>query len=180
MSASLNDRRQLLPFALLLVGAVPLLAQNGTLPSTLREHGRQLGCSEVAGFYDHPGRIDPPYVWGYLDSTLDASGDRSAVYWCERTAGPERYLLVVWLSDTSLAAAQRCPPTIAWRNHPYGLHLLRNERLRLGDFWYRANPREHGPADQVTKGPVIESNSYDGVAARFYCYAGKWLVQQLH
>src|SRR2546426_11734088 len=120
------------------------------------------------------------YVWGYLDSSIDRFGDRSAVYWCDRKAGPERYLLVVWVSDTSLATARRCPPTIAWHNHPYGLHLLRNERLPLSDFWYRENPRQNGPAGQMTEGPVIESKSYDGLAARFYCHAGKWLVQQLH
>ncbi len=107
----MNDRRVLVSLAFLLFGAVPLVGQDGTLPQTLREHARQIGCSEVAGFYDHPGRVDPPYLWGYLDSTLDRFGERSAVYWCDRKAGPERYLLVVWVSDTSLATVQRCPPT---------------------------------------------------------------------
>ena len=176
----MNDRRVLVPLAFLLFESVPLVGQDGTLPRTLREHARHLGCSEVFGFYDQPGRVDPPYVWGYLDSSIDRFGERSAVYWCERKAGPERYLLVVWLSDTSLATVQRCPPTVEWRNPPHGLRLLRNERLPLSDFFYRENPRRDGPAGQMTEGPVIESNSYDGVAARFYCYAGKWLVQQLH
>jgi len=175
-----NDCRVLVSLVFLLFVALPLVGQDGTLPQTLREHARQIGCSEVGGFYDHPGRVDPPYVWGYVDSTLDRFGERSAVYWCDRKAGPERYLLVVWVSDTSLATAQRCPPTIAWHNHPYGLHLLRNERLPLSAFWYRDNPRQNGPAGQMTEGPVIESNSYDGLAARFYCHAGRWLVQQLH
>ncbi len=126
----MSDRRVLVPLAFLLFGSVPLVGQDGTLPQTLREHARQLGCSEVSGFYDQPGRVDPPYVWGYLDSSIDRFGERSAVYWCDRKAGPERYLLVVWLSDTSLATVQRCPPTVEWRNPPHGLRLLRNERCR--------------------------------------------------
>src|SRR5439155_1320500 len=127
-STSWSTPSVLVSLVFLLFVALPLVGQDGTLPQTLREHARQIGCSEVGGFYDHPGRVDPPYVWGYVDSTLDRFGERSAVYWCDRKAGPERYLLVVWVSDTSLATAQRCPPTIAWHNHPYGLHLLRNCR----------------------------------------------------
>ena len=117
---------------------------------------------------------------GYVDSTLDRSGEGSAVYWGDLRTGRERYLLVVWLSDTSLASGQRCPSTIAWHDYPWGLRLLRNLQLPLSDFFYRENPRQNGPEGQRTGGPVIESNSYDGVSARFYCHAGKWLAQQLH
>jgi hypothetical protein len=84
------------------------------------------------------------------------------------------------VSDSTLATARGCSATVAWRNHPWGLRLLRNQQIPLNNFFYRDNPRQAGPAGQVTVGPVIESNSYDGVAARFYCHGGKWLVQQLH
>ena len=164
---------------LLLVGATAPAVRNGVLPATLREDAQRYSCSEIPDFYDRPGRIDPAYVFGYLDSKLDQFGDYSAIYWCQRPAAAERYLLVVWLSDSVDANAFKCPRTIAWRNYPGGLRVSRHERLALSDFWYREDPKRHGPSDSVTDGPVIESE-YDGVAARFFCHAGKWLVQQLH
>ena len=107
------------------------------------------------------------------------SSATSAIYWCQRPPAAERYLLVVWLSDSAVANAFKCPRTIAWRNYPGGLRVFRHERLALSDFWYREDPKHHGPSDAVTDGPVIESE-YDGVGARFFCHAGTWLVQQLH
>ena len=153
-------------------------APNGVLPQTLREDAQRRGCSEIPDFYDRPGRVDPAYLFGYLESKLDQFGEKSAVYWCQRPAGVERYLLVIWISDSSLASTFTCPRTIAWQNYPGGLRVLRHERLALKDFWHREDPKRHGPLDLVTEGPVIESE-YDGVAARFYCQAGAWLIQQL-
>jgi hypothetical protein len=165
--------------SLLVVGATALAVRNGVLPQTLREDAQQRGCSEIPDFYDRPGRIDPAYVFGYLDSKVDEFSEKSAVYWCQRPAGAERYLLVVWLSDSALASTFRCARTIAWRNYPGGLRVSRQERLALSGFWDREDPKRHGPSDAVTDGPLIESE-YDGVGARFFCHAGKWLVQQLH
>jgi len=174
-----TSRGPLALFSLLVAGAMVPPVWNGVLPQTLREDAQERGCSEIADFYDRPGRLDPAYVFGYLDSKLDQFGEKSAVYWCQRPAGAERYLLVVWLSDSALASTFQCARTIAWRNYPGGLRVLRHERFALSDFWYREDPKRHGPSDSVTDGPVIESE-YDGVAARFFCHAGKWLVQQLH
>ena len=164
---------------LLLAGAMAPAEGNGVLPETLREDAQRRGCSEITDFYDRPGRIDPAYVFGYLDSKLDQFGEKSAVYWCQRPPAAERYLLVVWLSDSAVANAFKCPRTIACRNYPGGLRVFRHERLALSDFWYREDPERHGRSDAVTDGPVIESE-YAGVGARFFCHAGTWLVQQLH
>jgi len=163
----------------LLVGASAPPPWNGVLPETLREDAQAHGCAEIADFYDRPGRIDPAYVFGYLDSKLDQFGDKSAVYWCQRPTGTERYLLVVWLSDSTLGSGFTCPHTVAWRNYPGGLRVLRHERLALAGFWYREDPKQRGPSDMVTDGVVIESE-YDGVGARFFCSGRNWLVQQLH
>jgi len=150
-------------------------ARQGVLPQTLRQDAQRHGCSEIADFYDRPGRVDPAYQFGYLDRRPD--GDKSAVYWCQRTARPASYLLVVWVADSTLAGRFTCPRTIAWDHQPGGLRLLRNERLALGDFWYM-DTRQSGPSGAMTDGPVIEDD-YDGIAFRFYCHAGKWLTQTL-
>ena len=168
----------LMLLVLLLVGAAAPVVRNSVLPATLHEDAQRRGCSEIADFYDRPGRIDPAYVFGYVDSKLDQFGDNSAIYWCQRIPAAERYLLVVWLSDSTVANAFKCPRTLAWRNYPGGLRVLRHERLALSDFWYRDDPKRHGPSGAMTDGPVIESE-YDGVGARFFCHAGRWLVQQL-
>ncbi len=135
--------------SLLVVGATALAVGNGVLPQTLREDAQQRGCSEIGDFYDRPGRIDPAYVFGYLDSKVDQFGEKSAVYWCQRPTGAERYLLVVWLSDSALASTFRCARTIAWRNYPGGLRVSRQERLALSGFWDREDPKRHGPSDAV-------------------------------
>jgi len=174
----MSSRGPLALLGLLAVAGMAHPARSGVLPQTLREDAQHRGCSEIPDFYDRPGRVDPAYVFGYLDSKLDQFGEKSAVYWCQRPAGAERYLLVVWISDSSLANTFACPRTIAWQNYPGGLRVLRQERLALNDFWYREDPKHDGPTGAVTDGPVIESE-YDGVAARFFCHARKWLVQQL-
>src|SRR5438093_13261153 len=101
---------------------------NGVLPETLREDAQRRGCSEITDFYDRPGRIDPAYVFGYLDSKLDQFGETSAVYWCQRPPAAERHLLVVWLADSAVANALKGPRALAWRHYPRGLRGLRPER----------------------------------------------------
>jgi hypothetical protein len=177
--AAVSYQGPLVLLILLVVGAMAPSGSNSVLPRTLRDDARQRGCAEIADFYDRPGRIDPAYVFGYLESKVDQFGEKTAVYWCQRPTGAERYLLVVWLSDSSLANTFTCPRTLAWRNYPGGLRVLHGERLALSEYWYRKDPKRRGPSDSVTDGPVIESE-YDGVAARFFCHAGDWLVQQLH
>jgi hypothetical protein len=174
------NRRCALVSLSLFVGAVRTAeGQGNVLPQTLREDAQRRGCSEIRDFYDRPGRIDPAYVFGYFDSRLDEFGERSAIYWCRRSAGPQPYLLVIWVSDSTLAAGFRCPRTISWHNPPGGLRVLRDRRLVLSDFRYHEDPRAHGHAESFTDGPLIHSE-YDGVIDRFYCHAGRWLVQQLH
>src|SRR5438045_6985578 len=85
----------LMLLVLLLVGAAAPVVRNSVLPATLHEDAQRRGCSEIADFYDRPGRIDPAYVFGYVDSKLDQFGDNSAIYWCQRIPAAARYLLVV-------------------------------------------------------------------------------------
>ena len=174
----MSPRAPLIMLGLLLITSLSGFSPDGVLPQTLREDAQRRGCSEIADFYDRPARIDPAYVFGYIESRTDEFGENSAVYWCQVPTGAERYRLVVWIGDSSLSSSFTCPRTIAWKNYPGGLRLVRSEHSPLRDFWYREDPTRKGPADGVTDGTIIESE-YDGISARFFCRAGKWLVQQL-
>src|SRR5438045_9623932 len=104
----------LMLLVLLLVGAAAPVVRNSVLPATLHEDAQRRGCSEITDFYDRPGRIDPAYVFGYLDSKLDQFGEKRAVYWCQRPPAAERYILVVWLADSAVADDLECPEWTAW------------------------------------------------------------------
>jgi len=78
-----------------------------TMPKDLIEIAHANGCEAISAFYDRPGMVEPPYVYGLL------AGDKeqSSAFWCKRTAiGRKRYLLVVNASDPKLL--QGCPRTI--------------------------------------------------------------------
>src|SRR5712692_14261 len=133
------------------------MAYGGSLlPETLRQAARDVGCSEVEDFYNRPGRIDPPYVFGYLRHEKDPYGEHSAVFWCARPAQSEKYLLVVWVDrDVLPIDVQKCPGTVRWQNYPGGISIVRGERMPLSEFWYREDPKKAGPADAFTVGPMI-------------------------
>lgn len=145
------------------------VAHGQTLPEPLIEAATKHGCSEVTAFFKRPGLVNPPYVLDYLP------GDRedSAAFWCTRPKATEKYLLVI------VGQSNKCPGAISWQNYPGGLSVVRDERMKLSEFFYRDNVREHGPANSFTKGPILRSE-YDGTGEYFYCHAGRWLVQQFH
>ncbi len=145
------------------------VAHGQTLPEPLIEAATTHGCSEITDFFKRPGLLDPPYVLDYLPGARD----ESAVFWCTRPKAPEKYLLVI------VGQSNKCPGTISWQNYPGGLTVIRDERMKLSEFFYRDNVRERGPASSFTSGPILRSE-YDGAGAYFYCHAGWWLVQQFH
>jgi hypothetical protein len=174
----MKQRHQALALALALVAVSGARKWDSELPRTLRADAATRGCTQVADFYDKPGRVDPPFVFGYLDSEADPHGEWSAVYWCERTQADERFLLVVWIGEPALEAVHSCPRTLEWRNPPAGLSIQRRARVQLSAYWPRSNPQARGP-NVVATGPLIV-DSYDGAGASFFCHAGEWYVQQHH
>ena len=151
----MRSEAPLMLLILLLVGAAAPVVRNGVLPATLREDAQRRGCSEIADFYDRPGRIDPAYVFGYLDSKLDQFGDNSAIYWCQRPPAAERYLLVVWLSDSTVANAFNA--TTAANGSAVTLNVNKPPDTGLFTFIFKLTNAASGEVDtehiviQVTK-----------------------------
>ena len=152
---------------------------SGNLPISLREDATSIGCAEVRGYYDAPGRVDPPYIFGYRWPT----DELSAVYWCEPTesgdsSGFVEPRLVVWFAE-HIHQAVPCEP-LDWVNPAAGLSILHGQKLSLSSFFIFDEEKTWGPPGpegKFTEGPVIRSY-YDGIQELFYCHEGKWLIWQ--
>jgi hypothetical protein len=152
---------------------------SGNLPVSLREHAKSIGCAAVKGYYDSPGRVDPPYVFGYRYR----DDEFSAVYWCEPfvSGDSSRYVesrLVIWYAE-HLNQAAPCQP-LDWVNPAAGLSILHGQRLSLSSFFIFDEEKTWGPPGpegKFTEGPIIRSY-YDGIQELFYCHEGNWLVWQ--
>lgn len=145
------------------------------MPRDLVEFAEKNGCRQVADFYDRPGMVNPPYVYGYLPG----APEKSAAFWCEQArAGERKFFLLIWLRDATTELGG-CAPKIEWKNPPRGLDIYRNQRESLGDFVFLAEPHGKGSGKIRLTHNAIRS-SYDGVEETFYCHEGKWLVRQRH
>lgn len=160
--------------ACLMVGAVLLVAPGlacaaeDQLPEDLRALRAGLGCGPVAGFFDRPGMVEPPYIYGVFP------GDRegSAAFWCQKAADEQQpYRLVVVEKGRVVAA-------IPWEVFPGG--LSRQEAGdALSDFRAVDDPKRPGPSGTRTSYPALRSE-YDGIITLFYRYDGQWLYQLSH
>ncbi|MEO1019498.1 MAG: hypothetical protein AAFY56_17670 [Pseudomonadota bacterium] len=89
-------------------------ANTGQLPLGLTKSAGDNNCAPVTGFYDRPGMVEPPFVYGFL------SGERedNAVFWCEFDEGDDKYYrLVITHSERQDFG---CPTTIDTRAFPGG------------------------------------------------------------
>ncbi|PLX40039.1 MAG: hypothetical protein C0608_10070 [Deltaproteobacteria bacterium] len=141
------------------------------LPGDFVEFAEKKGLSPIEGFFDRPGMIEAPFVYGYLPGEKEDS----AAFWAKAKSDGE-FLLVVWAS-VDFPPEYSCSETIPWRNFPGGLSIVDGERMPLADFVYVSDPSKAGPADKSTTHNSIMSY-YDGVEAIFYCHEGHWLVRQ--
>ena len=171
----------------LLVGTVLLVASssarspagNGNvncdsqLPQELRELAAQIGCGPVPGFYDKPGMVDPPYLYGYLPGNKE----QSAAFWCYREQGEKPYLLV-FVEHLGNGRTGRVTSIIPWHDRPRGLSLNDSKNMPLSEFRYIDNPEERGPDRLTEYAPVVDS--YDGVIRLFYQDGKRWLYRILH
>jgi hypothetical protein len=138
------------------------------LPQELEALGAKLGCEPVPGFYDRPGMIEPPYLYGYIPGRKE----NSAVFWCFRRKD-EMYLFVAMRNG-------RIHSHFEWPyGFPDGLSLDTVERRLLSSFVYVDNPRMRGPEGRYTEyKPVV--SYYDGMTHILYEHEGRWLVRQYH
>lgn len=138
------------------------------IPRDLAEFAMQTGCAPIDNFFDRPGMIDPPFVYGW------AAGDRenSAAFWCQKQ-NSRSYELIFKVRDAKLMSG--CATTIEWPNPPAGLSIEVRTSLSLSTFRDAADPKFAKPSGEVSNARVIV-NYYDGLTDVFYCYKGRWLV----
>jgi hypothetical protein len=140
------------------------------MPEDLVTFAHSNGCEPINDFFNRPGMINPPYVYGWL------SGDKekTAAFWCKKTDDRIRpYRLVFMPSDPKQLG---CPAMIEWRNPPGGLSIERRTHIALRNFRPVAAPNRGVPSYVVANAKVLV-NYYDGLTDIFYCHMGEWLVQ---
>jgi hypothetical protein len=143
------------------------------LPNDLAKAAESKGLSPVEGFYDRPGMVEAPFVYGYLPGEKE----NSAAFWVKSKQEGE-FLLVIE-TKTAVPPEYSCPNTLPWKNFPGGLSIVRNGNMSLGDFVYASDPSRKGPAETNITHNAITSY-YDGVEIIFYCFNGNWLIRQRH
>lgn len=158
------------------VTVLPALAGAKVMPQELVELARKNGCDQVEDFYDVPGMINAPYVYGYLPGPKD----KSAVFWCQTVEKGERqfFLILVFKEETTHELA-RCPRKIRWDNPPRGLDLYKNPGESLGEFVFFDAPHKRGPQNVRMTHNAIRSE-IPGVSEVLYCYQGRWLIRYRH
>ena len=178
----------------LLLGTMTLLAAppnpkpkgDGTLPDELLQIAKELGCGPVPGFYDSPGDIDPPYLYGWPPKNKK---EETAVFWCHRKHKEEPYLLV-FVEDLGSGRKGRVAYTSPSEYEPGGLSIFDwpninfygredegpydPKHLPLDPFVYIDNPKEHGPKGKTTEYAPLQ-DSYDGISTLYYRHEGRWL-----
>jgi hypothetical protein len=149
--------------------------ETGSLPKELLEIAKRNGFKEVTGFYNRPGMIKPPYVYGYLP----CDEENSAVFWCEKKEKGERRFYLMIMRKDNKCGQLRCPDRIQWHNYPGGLSIYKNMDTTLEHFYYINDPKRKPPKTERLQHNAILSE-YDGVEELFYCYKGEWVVRIRH
>src|SRR5947207_9312945 len=112
---------QMMPFAqrnsvtfaicilLLALSARVSSADTLVMPRELVDFAHANGCAPIDSFFERPGMVNPPYVYGWL------SGDQenSAVFWCKKAEKNEKpYILMFKARDPKQLAG--CPTIVEW------------------------------------------------------------------
>jgi hypothetical protein len=128
-------------------------------------------CAQIDDFYERPGTVNPPYVYGWLPG----ANEDSAVFWCKKVEKNEKpYNLMFKVQDPQLLGG--CPAVIEWWNPPRGLSIKTRRNMALRNFHLVTAPQSVGPSIVVPNARVIVSE-YDGVEADFYCHEKQWFVE---
>lgn len=149
--------------------------ETGSLPKELLEIAKKNGCGEVSGFYNRPGMMKPPYVYGYLPCNEESS----AVFWCEKKGKGEKRFYLMIMRKGNECKESKCPDKIEWHNFPKGLSIYKDTNTTLEYFYYVNDSRRQPPKTEKLKHNAILSE-YDGVEELFYCYEGEWVVRIRH
>lgn len=121
---------------------------------------------EITDFFERPGMVDPPYVYGYVEGEKEDS----VVFWCRGGSKSGKFKLIV----QARAKTFTCPAVVKeTSNYPGGLSVSPGEKLELSDFKYIDSGKRLSSATRPA-GKFIRSY-YDGVEEYFYCHDGRWL-----
>jgi hypothetical protein len=145
-------------------------AETLVMPRELVDLALSNHCTQISDFFERPGMINPPFVYGWVPRATD-----SAVFWCKKVEKSEKpYKLMFKVSNPKQLAG--CPAIIEWWNPPAGLSIEIRHSLSLRDFRYSSEPRRVGPSGVILNARVIVDDNGDGLREVFYCYRGQWLV----
>jgi hypothetical protein len=153
-----------------------ILAQDkiSLLPEELFDIARTFGCDQVEDFFNRPGMVKPPYVYG----VFPGAEENSAAFWCEKRVESKKKYFLLFMFKNKTHEQSKCSNYIEWNNYPGGLSINSDKRIRLNDFSYIKKPQKKGP--NVTVKYNVISSYYDGLEELFYCYKGEWLVRMRH
>ena len=168
-------RMMILGLLLNLILASGTFADTYVMPKELVQHAEKNDCSQVNEFFNRPGMLNPPYVYGYLSG----EEENSAVFWCQkRIADDKPHVLLVFMKGPP-DSRSTCPQEIEWWNQPGGLSLYLEKSANLGMFKYLRDPQRSGPSNvRLTHKGIM--SSYDGVSTMFYCHKGEWFFRLTH
>jgi hypothetical protein len=148
------------------------------IPAELVKFAEIINCSHISDFYERPGPVNPPFVYGYLPG----NEEDSIVFWCKNTESSKHPYSLVFLvrdSEGELRQLPECPFRIEWDNPPRGLSVYKDRRTTLKGFINVRNPNEKVPeAVRLSHNAIM--SYYDGVSELFYCHKGAWFVRQSH
>jgi hypothetical protein len=159
-----------------LIYPIPSYGQIGSLPEELREVALKSGCSEVKRFFDRPGMVNPPYVYGYLPGPKE----NSAAFWCEKKENDKEIFLLNFFFKGEIPEEYICSQSIQRKTgYPGGLSVYKDRDTTLEFFHYLNDPKRKPPANEkLTHNGIL--SEYDGVGLLFYCYKGEWIVRITH
>ncbi len=167
--------RLLLSLAISLLFLQVAQAQALLIPEELHEFAKENGCSPIEDFYERPGMVGPPYVYGYLPGPQK----ESAVLWCQRGEKDERTFYLLFMFESTQHELAKCPHKIEWKNsYPLGLSVYKNPETDLGEFVYHTDPQRKGPEDKMTNNAILSGDSAGNIL--FCCHKGEWLVLMRH
>ena len=150
-------------------------AQALLIPEELHEFAKEKGCSPIEDFYERPGMVGPPYVYGYLPGPQK----ESAGLWCQRGEKDERTFYLLFMFESTQHELAKCPHKIEWKHsYPRGLSVYNDPETDLEDFVYHNPPHQKGPKEKMMNNAIL--SEYDGVGTLSYCHKGEWLVRMRH
>jgi hypothetical protein len=159
----------LLICVLVATGKSALAADPLMMPRDLVDYAAATGCAPIDNFFERPGMVNPPYVYGWLPGDQETS----AAFWCRNTGKRTKpYSLKFKIANP--AELRGCAAAIEWSDFPGGLSVETRPRIVLNEFYSVTVPQRRGPSVEVLNARVLVSY-YDGLSDTFYCHKGEWL-----